>query len=317
MQRKVRNREHISGARHWAPLARFIEGEARIGGWAGQRPFTHALYEFIRFGIKQGWACLFGALMLALLIGTHLFYPKDAGLARYDFLVVAAVAIQVAMLAFKLETWEEAKVILIFHVVGTAMEVFKTSVGSWIYPEASILRIGGVPLFTGFMYAAIGSYIARAWRLFDFRFTHHPPLWATVLLAIGIYVNFFAHHYVIDARILLFVLTALLFGRCWVHFKVWQVHRRMPLLVGFWLVALFIWFAENIGTFTAAWMYPNQRHGWTLVSLGKLGAWFLLMIISYVLVALVNRPQAMAAAQAERKDDAPELRLGFQSTPVS
>ena len=64
---------------------------------------------------------------------------------------------------------------------------------------------------------------------------------------------------------LLFALTALLFGRCWVHFKVWQVHRRMPLLVGFALVALFIWFAENIGTFTAAWMYPNQRHGWTLV----------------------------------------------------
>ena len=132
------------------------------------------------------------------------------------------------------------------------------------------------------------------WRLFDFRFTHHPPLWALVLLAVGIYVNFFAHHYVVDARILLFVLTALLFGRCWVYFKVWQVHRRMPLLVGFALVALFIWFAENIGTFTAAWMYPNQRHGWTLVSFGKLGAWFLLMIISYVLVALVNRPQAMA-----------------------
>jgi uncharacterized membrane protein YoaT (DUF817 family) len=33
-----------------------------------------------------------------------------------------------------------------------------------------------VPLFTGFMYAAIGSYIARCWRLFDFRFTRHPPL---------------------------------------------------------------------------------------------------------------------------------------------
>ena len=222
-----------SAARIWAPLARFIEAEARIGAWAEQRRATHALYEFVRFGIKQGWACLFGGLMLALLIGTHLFYPEGAWLARYDFLVIAAVAIQVAMLAFKLETWEEAKVILIFHVVGTAMEIFKTSVGSWIYPEASILRIGGVPLFTGFMYAAIGSYIARAWRLFDFRFTHHPPLWALVLLAVGIYVNFFAHHYVSDARILLFALTALLFGRCWVHFKVWQVHRRMPLLVGF------------------------------------------------------------------------------------
>jgi uncharacterized membrane protein YoaT (DUF817 family) len=297
MQRPVKKGAPESAARIWAPLAGFVEAEARIGTWAEQRRFTRAFYEFVRFGIKQGWACLFGALMLTLLIGTHLFYPKGAGLARYDFLVIAAVAIQAAMLAFKLETWEEAKVILIFHAVGTAMEVFKTSAGSWIYPEESVLRIGGVPLFTGFMYAAIGSYIARAWRLFDFRFTHHPPLWARVLLAVGIYVNFFAHPYVWDARVLLFALTALLFGRCWVHFKVWQVHRRMPLLVGFALVALFIWFAENIGTFTAAWIYPHQRHAWSLVSLGKLGAWFLLMIISYVLVALVNKPRAMPAVE--------------------
>ena len=305
MQRLVKNGAPESAARIWAPLARFVEAEARIGAWADQRRWTRGVYEFVRFGIKQVWACLFGALLLVLLIGTHLYYPRGAWLARYDFLVVAAVAIQIAMLALKLETWEEAKVILIFHVVGTAMEIFKTSVGSWIYPETSILRIGGVPLFTGFMYAAIGFYIARAWRLFDFRFTHHPPLWALVLLAVGIYVNFFAHHYVWDARVLLFALTALLFGRCWVHFKVWQVHRHMPLLVGFALVALFIWFAENIGTFTAAWIYPHQRHAWSLVSLGKLGAWYLLMIISYVLVAMVNKLRAMPALDGAWRDPAP------------
>jgi uncharacterized membrane protein YoaT (DUF817 family) len=295
MQRQLRRDAPRSAALTWAPLARFIEAEAQIGEWAERRPFTHALYEFIRFGLKQGWACLFGALMLALLIGTHLLYPKGTWLARYDFLVIAAVAIQAAMLSFKLETFEEAKVIFIFHAVGTAMEVFKTSVGSWIYPEASLLRIGGVPLFTGFMYAAVGSYIARAWRLFDFRFTRHPPLWALALLALGIYVNFFTHHYLPDVRLLLFAATAVLFGRCWIYFKVWRVHRRMPLLLGFLLVALFIWLAENIGTFTAAWTYPNQRLGWSLVPLGKLGAWFLLMIISYALVALVNRPHVLAA----------------------
>ncbi len=318
MQTPVRNGPPESAARTWASLAPFIEAEARIGAWAGRRRWMRALYEFVRFGIKQGWACLFGGLLLVLLIGTHLFYPRNFGLARYDFLVIAAVAIQIAMLAFKLETWEEAKVILIFHAVGTAMEIFKTSVGSWIYPEPSILRIGGVPLFTGFMYAAIGSYIARAWRLFDFRFTHHPPLWALALLAAGIYVNFFAHHYVWDARLLLFALTALLFGRCWVHFKVWHVHRRMPLLVGFALVALFIWFAENIGTFTAAWIYPHQRHAWSLVSLGKLGAWFLLMIISYVLVAMVSKPRAMPAADSTRRNPAPPTSvLGLRPQVLS
>jgi uncharacterized membrane protein YoaT (DUF817 family) len=283
-----------SAAHYWAPLARFIAVEARIGDWAKGHPTTHALYEFGRFGIKQGWACLFGALLLALLIGTHLIYPKGAWLARYDFLVLAAVALQGAMLAFRLETREEAQVILVFHAVGTAMEIFKTSAGSWVYPETSLLRIGGVPLFSGFMYAAIGSYIARCWRLFDFRFTHHPPLWTLSALAVGIYVNFFTHHYLPDARVALFLGIAALFGRCWVYFKVWRVHRRMPLLMGFALVALFIWLAENIGTFTAAWMYPSQRLGWSLVSMGKLGAWLLLMIVSYTLVALLHRPEPYA-----------------------
>jgi uncharacterized membrane protein YoaT (DUF817 family) len=55
------------------------------------------------------------------------------------------------------------------------------------------------------MYASVGSYIARAWRLFDFRFTRHPPLWALSLLSIGIYLNFYAHHYVFDLRLALFV----------------------------------------------------------------------------------------------------------------
>lgn len=202
-----------SAARLWGPLARFVEADARIADWASKTPLRTFVYEFIRFGVKQAWACLFGALMLALIVGTHYLYPANAPLARYDFLVVAAVCIQIAMLAFRLETLEEARVILISHVVGTIMEVFKTGVGSWVYPEASVLRIAGVPLFSGFMYAAIGSYIARAWRLFDFRFSHHPPLWALCALSAAIYVNFFTHHYLPDVRLLLFVASALLFGR--------------------------------------------------------------------------------------------------------
>ena len=279
-----------SAARQWAPLARFIEREAEIGAWAEQRRSTHFLYEFVRFGVKQAWACLFGALMLGLIIATFLLYPKGAWLARYDFLVIAAVAIQVAMLTYELETWEEVKVILIFHLVGTAMEIFKTSVGSWIYPEPSLLRIGGVPLFTGFMYAAVGSFMVRCWRLFDFRFTRHPPLWALGLLSCAIYINFFTHHYVWDARPVLLLGAVALLGPGIIHYKIWRVHRRMPLLLAALLTALFIWFAENIGTFTAAWIYPHQKKGWSMVSLEKLNAWFLLMIISYTMVAALNRP---------------------------
>jgi uncharacterized membrane protein YoaT (DUF817 family) len=246
------------------------------------------LYEFLLFGFKQAWACLFGALLLGLLLATHLFYPQDAPLHRYDFLTIGAVTIQAGMLLFRLETLGEAKVILIFHVVGTVMELFKTSAGSWVYPEASVLHIGAVPLFSGFMYASVGSYIARVWRIFDFRFSNYPRPVLTWLLAGAIYVNFFAHHWLWDSRWILFAAIALLFWRTRVHFRNWRSHRWMPLLIGFGLVALFIWFAENIATFANAWTYPGQQDGWEMVSLAKLGSWYLLMLISFVLVAAIQ-----------------------------
>lgn len=246
-------------------------------------------YEFLLFGFKQAWACLFGGLMLALLLATHLWYPDDAPIARYDFLTLGAIVIQAGMLVSRLETLEEAKVILAFHVFGTVMELFKTAHGSWLYPEPSVLRIGDVPMFSGFMYAAVGSYIARVWRIFDFRFTHYPPVWASYALATAIYINFFAHHWLPDVRLILFAATALLFWRTRVYFRPFRTHRWMPLLVGWLLVALFIWFAENIGTYSRAWLYPGQGDGWRMVSVGKLGAWYLLMIISFVLVAAVHR----------------------------
>lgn len=262
-----------------------LEQAVVAGGWPSH------VYEFLLFGFKQGWACLFGALMLALLVATHLFYPAGAALPRYDFLTLAALAIQIAMLRFRLETWDEAKVILAFHVAGTVMELFKTAWGSWVYPEASYLRIAGVPLFSGFMYASVGSYIARIWRIFDIRFSHYPPLWATWLLAAAIYVNFFAHHWLPDARWPLLAATVFVFWRAGFRFRPFRRHRPMPVLLGFLLVALFIWLAENIGTLSQAWIYPSQRQGWHMVPLTKLVAWYLLMIISVVLVSLVNRPE--------------------------
>ena len=247
-----------------------------------------AVYEFVLFGIKQGWACLFGGLMLGLLLATHALYPPDAPIARYDALTIAALLIQTGMLVLRLETLDEAKVILVFHFVGTIMELFKTTVGSWHYPEQAVLRIGAVPLFSGFMYAAVGSYLARVWRILDFRFTAFPPQWPARLLALAIYVNFFAHHWLPDIRLVLFAALGLLFVRTQVCFTVWRSERQMPLLLGWLLVALFIWFAENLGTFSQAWLYPDQRAGWHLVSPAKLGAWYLLMYISFMLVAAVH-----------------------------
>jgi uncharacterized membrane protein YoaT (DUF817 family) len=283
-------------------MARFTSVEQAIDSYAhrfldrsprsGRRAW---LTEFVVFGLKQGWACIFGAAMLAVLVGTKLWYSDGAALARNDFLVLAAVVIQVIMVVFKLETLRELRVIVLFHIVGTGMELFKTDVGSWIYEGDGLLRIGGVPLYSGFMYAAVGSYMVRVYRMFDLRFERYPRRWITAVLAALIYVNFFTHHYVFDARYLLLVGIVVVFGRTWMQFTVFRARLRMPLVVAFVLVAVFIWLAENIATWSNAWAYPNQVDGWHLVSVAKLGSWFLLMMISVVLVAWVYPPRPPGA----------------------
>ncbi|MGX1159472.1 uncharacterized membrane protein YoaT (DUF817 family) [Arthrobacter sp. SLBN-100] len=249
------------------------------------------LTEFVVFGLKQGWACIFGGALLAVLMAARLWYPDSAALARNDFLTLAAVAIQILMVVFKLETLRELRVIILFHLVGTVMELFKTDVGSWSYEAEGILRIGAVPLFSGFMYAAVGSYMVRVYRLFDLRFASYPRRWITAIIAVAIYVNFFSHHYIWDMRWALLAAVVIIFGRCVMHFRVFRKHHRMPLVIAFLLVALFIWVAENIATWSGAWLYPSQVDGWHPVSLDKLVSWFLLMIISVVLVAWVYKPQ--------------------------
>ncbi|EKE68768.1 hypothetical protein B3C1_16440 [Gallaecimonas xiamenensis 3-C-1] len=250
------------------------------------------MLEFWAFGIKQARACLFGGFLLGIMVLTQYWYPFSA-LHRYDFLLLAALAFQAVLLLFKLESPREAMVILVFHLVATLMELFKTmdGINAWAYPGEAVFKLGNVPLFAGFMYSAVGSYIARVWRLFDFRFSHYPRRRWTVLLALLAYLNFFAHHYLVDLRWGILAAVGVLFWRVDVYFKVQDKHRRMPLLVGWLLVALFIWFAENIATFTKVWLYPNQLGGWQMVSLGKLGAWYLLMMLSFVLVSLIHRPQ--------------------------
>lgn len=276
---------------------RFLEGRwRRILSSAPTRGPVSWLVEFLVFGLKQAWACVFGGALLAVIFAARLWYPADAVLARNDFLTLAAIAIQIVMIATRLETWRELRVVILFHVVGTVMELFKTDVGSWTYGGDGILRIAGVPLFSGFMYAAVGSYLVRVYRLFDLRFTRYPRVWATALLAGAIYLNFFSHHYIWDLRWVLLAAVGVVFARSVMHFRVFRRTYRMPVLLAFGLVALFIWFAENIATFSQAWSYPDQEGGWQLVSIAKLGSWFLLMIISVVLVTWVYPPRAPDAA---------------------
>lgn len=260
------------------------------------------LYEFWLFGLKQAYACLFGGYLLAVMIITAWWYPFET-LHRYDFIFLAAVGFQLFLLLTRLETPKEALVIVVFHGVATVMELFKTadSIGSWSYPEPAFFAIGNVPLFTGFMYSAVGSYMARAWRVFEFRFEHYPPIRHTLVLVVLIYLNFFTHHFIWDFRWALLALTGAMFLPTTIYFKVIKTHRQMPLLVGWFLVALFIWIAENIGTLTQVWIYPNQKQGWELVPWAKLSSWYLLMLLSFVLVTLIHRPNL-----GEAKKTSPE-----------
>jgi len=130
-----------------------------------------ALIEVVVFLLKQAWACVFGAALLAVIVAARFWYPDDAAIARNDALTIAAVVIQLAMLV----------------------------------------------VFAG--------------------------------------------------------------------------------------VAGFIYLAENIGTWAGAWMYPDQADGWQLVSPSKLVSWFLLMIISVVLVAWVYPPQVPASPLSARRGD--------------
>jgi len=265
------------------------------------KSFRTFLWEFWLFGLKQASASLFGGFLLAMILITKFWYPLEGYLYRYDFLLICAVGFQLCLLAFRLETVREAVVILLFHLVATGMEVFKTSdaIQSWSYPGEFRVGIGHVPLFAGFMYSAVGSYLAKVSHLFEFHYNYYPPQKWSVLFVAAIYLNFFTHHFFYDARTPLLIGSVLLFGKSWVHFRMDRVHRQMPLLIGCLLVALFIWFAENIATYCKIWVYPSQNGIWEMVPFSKLIAWYLLMLLSFVLVNLVNKPKLIGGSSGK------------------
>ena len=294
------------------PLAPFLQPVRRwIRGVLRRLPAP--LAEFVLFGLKMAWACLFGAAMLGLMIVTHFVWPPHPPLYRYDFLLFAALVIQALMLWTRLETWDEMKVIALYHLTGTAMEVFKTHMGSWVYPEPSLFHIGGVPLFTGFMYGSVGSFIVRAIRVFDMRFSHYPKAWLTWLVAAAIYINFFSHHYIWDFRGLIFLVIAAVWFRSFIFFRVDRKTRSMPFLLANCLSAFFLWVAENIGAYTNTWRYPGKD--WHIVAWQKMGAWALLLVLAFVTVTLVVRPQA-PESEAERAGGYRLWRRGFQRRPT-
>jgi uncharacterized membrane protein YoaT (DUF817 family) len=152
--------------------------------------------------------------------------------------------------------------VLAFHIVGTVMELFKTAVGSWQYPDQPAAHRRRAPVFRPCMppWAAIsrasgGSSISASIT------TRHAGIHAAGGRDL---VNFSPATGLPDIR------PAVRGDDAAVPAHAHLVPRvaRRPLdaaaarLVS---VAAFIWFAENIATFSRAWIYPRQTDGWSMV----------------------------------------------------
>ena len=236
----------------------------------------HGVAQLLRFAWLEARACAFAVVIFA---GLALSTVVPLPIARYDALLVYGVVATLAFWALRLETGREVLGTLAFHLVGLVFEMLKVRLGSWAYPEDALTKVAGVPLYSGFMYAAVGSYIARAWRLMDLRLTRYRP-WPTAVLAVAIYANFLTHHFLPDVRVVLALLLLAATWRTWVHYTVGPSRYRMPLALSFVLIGFFLWLAENISTVFEAYRYPDQADGWSMVHVGKFGSWALLVVVS-------------------------------------
>ncbi len=264
-----------------------LSTERALSSVVGRR-IASGTCELIVFGLKQAAACVFaGSFLFLLAISSHVSIP---GLARYDFLFLGAMAIQIVLVVVRLENWREVAVLSLFHLVGIGLELFKTSltIRSWSYPEPAFFHLKTVPLYSGFMYASVASYIMQSWRLMRLRITEFPSFTLAVSLSAAIYANFFTNHYMVDLRWPLAACVLVLFRRTQVNFIVTRKERRMPLALSFVLIGFFIWVAENIATYFGAWQYPHQKRQWAIVGPTKISSWMLLVIISFIIVAALK-----------------------------
>lgn len=246
--------------------------------------------QFLHFGYHQAMSCIFAvAIFGTLALSSAIRVPF---IPRYDVILLVLILVQYAMYRSGLETRDELKVICVFHLIGLMLEIYKVRMGSWSYPEPGYSKLLGVPLYSGFMYASVASYMCQVWRRLRMDLTDWPGLPYAWFLGGAIYLNFFTHHFIPDFRWWLTALVFIVFRRTWIIYRVRTVTYRMPLSFAFLIVGFFIWLAENIATFFNAWNYPNQLQAWHLVTFGKISSWFLLVIISVIIVAQLKHVKA-------------------------
>ena len=75
-----------------------------------------------------------------------------------------------------------------------------------------------------------------------------------------------------------------MFWKTRIRFQLNQHAFQLPMLPVLLILAFIIWVAENISTFYQIWLYPSQVEKWHMVGWGKLGSWYLLLLLSLVVV---------------------------------
>jgi uncharacterized membrane protein YoaT (DUF817 family) len=253
--------------------------------------------QLFRFAWAEARSCAFAvALFAGLAASTVVRLPVP----RYDALLLYAVVVAAVFRVLRMETNQEIAVIACFHVIGLAFELIKVRLGSWSYPEPAYTKVGGVPLYSGFLYAAVGSYVCRSWRIMELRLVGYRPL-AMALVAAAIYVNFVTQYWWADLRVPLAVLLVAATWGTVVHFTVGRGRYRMPLALSLILIGFFLWVAENLATYLGAWRYPYQADTWRLVHPSKFGAWALLVSVTFVLVSSWQSSHGRLHAPAVRR----------------
>ncbi|MFW1939749.1 DUF817 family protein [Acinetobacter junii] len=247
----------------------------------------HLIGLALNFGTKAASAALFGLLLLiAFAVTAPMGSQEYYGIFRYDYLFFYALSIQVCLIYLKLESWAEAKVIALFHIMAMGMEIFLThpAIASWQYPQPAVFKLLTVPLFAGFMYSAVGSFFARSLRLYKVSFENLPRFTNMLCLAVLSYLNFMTKFFIPDYRLVLFAWSIIIFWKTKLYFQLSDSRFKVPMLPILLLLAFLIWIAENISTFYKIWLYPSQVDAWHMVGWGKLGSWYLLLLLSLVLV---------------------------------
>lgn len=279
---------NLAGALSFTWVAEFLVHERQRDA-SFQAFLRRALGDLWLFAGKMLLSLIFPAVIFAALALTRKLAFPVLGLHRYDFLLLLFLGLQIGLLKLKIESPAELKTITWFHLLGLAMELFKVSRGSWSYPEPALTKILGVPLYSGFMYASVASFLIQVWHRMNLRLEGWPHHLTVTILGAAIYMNFFTHHFVGDIRWLLILGVFFIFFKAKIVVVNTDKPRTIPLVATFLGLGFFIWLGENLATFLGAWAYPNQLHGWQMVHLQKINSWFLLGIISFMLVAELHR----------------------------